>query len=88
MMMRLFNLVAAFKTTSEPVKLIETDSIGFSKIVFTPSAAAMCKTRSAGAINFSTSAASRISPWWISIWSLMWSMLASDPVDMLSRIET
>ena len=41
MMIRLFSLVAAFKTTSEPVKLIETDSIGFSRIVLTPRAAAM-----------------------------------------------
>ena len=41
MIIRLFNLVAAFRTTSEPVKLVETDSIGLSKIVLTPSAAAM-----------------------------------------------
>ena len=67
MMMRLLSLVAAFSTTSEPVKFVDTDSIGLSKIVFTPRAAAMCKTRSAGAINFSTRSTSRISPWWISI---------------------
>jgi hypothetical protein len=41
MMMRLFSLVAAVRTTSEPVKLVETDSIGFSKIVLTPRAAAI-----------------------------------------------
>jgi len=41
MMIRLFNLVAAFRTTSEPVKFVETDSIGFSRIVLTPRAAAM-----------------------------------------------
>ena len=36
-----FSLVAAVRTTSEPVKLVETDSIGFSRIVLTPRAAAM-----------------------------------------------
>ena len=41
MIMRLSNLVAAVRTTSDPVKLVETDSIGFSRIVLTPRAAAM-----------------------------------------------
>ena len=41
MMMRFLNFVAACKTTSDPVKLTETDSIVFSRMVFTPRAAAI-----------------------------------------------
>ena len=41
MMMRFLYLVAALRTTSEPVKFTDTDSIVFSKMVLTPRAAAM-----------------------------------------------
>ena len=41
MMMRFLYLVAALRTTSDPVKLTDTDSIVFSRMVLTPRAAAM-----------------------------------------------
>ena len=86
MMIRLLCFRAACKTTSDPVKLVETDSTVFSRIVFTPRAAAMCRTRSDCSVSLLTSAASRISPWWISTLSWMWAMLDSWPVERLSRI--
>ena len=87
-MMRFLYLVAALRTTSDPVKLTDTDSIVFSRMVLTPRAAAICRTRSDFSTRDSTSAWSRISPWWISSWSLMWAILAADPVERLSRMLT
>ena len=86
MMMRLLCLRAACKTTSLPVKLVETDSTVFSRIVLTPKAAAMWRTRSDCSVSVLTSAASRMSPWCISILFWMWAMLESWPVERLSRI--
>ena len=86
MMIRFLCLSAACRTTSLPVKLVDTDSTVFSRIVLTPRAAAMCITRSDCSVNLLTRALSRISPWWISTLLCKWAMLDSWPVERLSRI--
>ena len=82
------NFAAAINTTSLPVKFVEIDSIGDSKIVETPSAAAICKTTSAPATAFSITATSRISPIMVSIFASRWAMLVREPVLRLSKMVT
>ena len=63
MRIRFWCFKAALSTTSLPVKLVDTDSTVDCKIVLTPSAAAMCRTRSDFDTNFSTNDVSLMSPW-------------------------
>ena len=62
MMMRLLNLAAAFNTTSLPVMLVDIDSRGDSRIVLTPRAAAICRTKSASFVSFSIKSMFLMSP--------------------------
>jgi len=88
MIRRLLNLVAAWRTISEPLKFRSMDSSVCSMMFLTPRAAAIWKTMSDCSTNFSTSALSRISPSWTSIFPCRCAMFLADPVLMLSRIVT
>jgi len=88
MMRRLLYLVAAWRTISEPLKFRSMDSSVCSMMFLTPRAAAIWKTVSDCSTNFSTSALSRMSPSWTSIFSCRCAIFLAEPVLMLSRMVT
>ena len=88
MMIRLLKFAAALRTTSLPVMLVLIDSSGDSRIVFTPKAAAICRTRSASLVRDSTSSMFLISPSTVVVLPSRCAILVFDPVEKLSRIVT
>ena len=88
MIRRLLCLVAALRTTSDPLKLRSMDSMVCFMMFLTPRAAAMWKMVSESFTSLSTSSLSRISPSWMVIFPWRWLMLFREPVLILSRIVT